>query len=100
VPKRNSTDSTTPDSFRASLFVTPVLLQPFEKGACAVADPSDLQRNYKEFLDLLPLTLALAGLPRSDSGKYYTEDQIESRVFTLRHAYKAARSVARDCIQK
>ncbi len=63
-------------------------------------DPSDMQRNYKEFLDLLPLTLALAGLPRSESGKYYTEDQIESRLFTVKHAYKAARSVARECIQK
>ena len=63
-------------------------------------DPNDIQKNYKEFLDLLPLTLALAGLPRSDSGKYYTEEQIESRVFTLRHAYKAARSMARDSIQR
>jgi hypothetical protein len=63
-------------------------------------DPNDIQRNYKEFLDLLPLTLALAGLPQSDSGKYYTEEQIESRVFTIRHAYKAARSVARECIQR
>ena len=65
-----------------------------------MADPNDIQRNYKEFLDLLPLTLALAGLPHSDSGKYYTEEQIEARVFTVRYAYRAARSVARDCIQK
>ena len=63
-------------------------------------EPNDLQRNYKEFLDLLPLTLALAGLPTSDSGKYYTEEQIEARSFTIRHAYKAARSVARECIQR
>lgn len=63
-------------------------------------EPNDLQRNYKEFLDLLPLTLALAGLPTSDAGKYYTEDQIEARSFTIRHAYKAARSVARECIQR
>jgi hypothetical protein len=80
--------------------VDPFRIRCFKKGARAVPDPSDLQRNYKEFLDLLPLTLALAGLPRSESGKYYTEEQIESRVFTLRHAYKAARSVARECIQK
>ena len=65
-----------------------------------MADPNDIQRNYKEFLDLLPLTLALAGLPRSDPGKYYTEEQIESRVFTIRNAYKAARGGARDCIQR
>jgi len=65
-----------------------------------VADPSDLQRNYREFLDLLPLTLALAGLPHSESGKYYTEEQIESRVFTVKYAYRAARSMTRECIQK
>lgn len=65
-----------------------------------MADPSDLQRNYKEFLDLLPLTLALAGLPRSDPGRYFTEEQIEARLFTFKHAYKAARSVARECIQR
>ena len=65
-----------------------------------MAEPNDLQRNYKEFLDLLPLTLALAGLPQSDTGKYYTEEQIEARAFTIRHAYKAARSVTRECVQR
>jgi hypothetical protein len=65
-----------------------------------VPDPNELQRNYREFLDLLPLTLALAGLPQSDIGKYFTEEQIEARSFTIKHAYKAARSVARECIQR
>lgn len=65
-----------------------------------MAEPNDQQRRYREFLDLLPLTLALAGLPPSETGRYYTEDQIESRAFTIRHAYKAARQAARDCIQK
>ena len=64
-----------------------------------MADPSELQRKYKEFLELLPLTLSLAGLPPSDHGRYFTAEQIESRLFTIKHAYKAARSVARDCIQ-
>ena len=64
-----------------------------------MADPNDVQRKYKEFLDLLPLTLALAGLPASDHGKYFTAEQIESRLFTLRHAWKAARQVTRECIQ-
>lgn len=63
-------------------------------------DPNDLQRNYKEFLDLLPLTLALAGLPTSEHGRYYTEEQIEARMFTIRHAYKAARSITRESIQR
>ena len=65
-----------------------------------MAEPNDIQKNYREFLDLLPLTLALAGLPQSDTGKYYTEEQIEARLFTIRHAYRAARSVTRECIQR
>ena len=64
-----------------------------------MADPNDLQRKYREFLDLMPLTLALAGLPPSDHGRYFTAEQIESRLFTIRHAWKAARQVTRECIQ-
>lgn len=62
-------------------------------------EPSDQQRKYKEFLDLLPLTLALAGLPHSEIGRYFTAEQIESRVFTLKHAYKCSRQMARESIQ-
>lgn len=61
---------------------------------------SDVQRRYKEFLDLLPLTLAIAGLPESERGRYYTEEQIETRLSSVRHAWRAARQVARECIQK
>lgn len=64
-----------------------------------MAEPSDVQRKYREFLDLMPLTLALAGLPLSDHGRYFTAEQIESRLFTIRHAWKAARQVTRECIQ-
>jgi len=64
-----------------------------------MAEPNDVQRKYREFLDLMPLTLALAGLPASDHGKYFTAEQIESRLFTIRHAWKAARQIARECIQ-
>jgi hypothetical protein len=71
-----------------------------EHGARIVAEASELQRAYREFLDLLPLTLALAGLPQSDQGRYFNEDQIEARLYTIRHAYKAARQVVRECIQK
>ena len=60
----------------------------------------DVKRRYREFLDLMPLTLALAGLPRSDSGRYYTEEQIESRAFTIRAAWRMARQTARECVQK
>lgn len=61
-------------------------------------DPSETQRRYKEFLDLLPLTLALAGLPDSEQGRYFTAEQIESRVFTIKHAYKSARQLAREAV--
>ena len=66
------------------------------------ADPSvaDQQRRYREFLDLMPLTIALAGLPHSDIGKYYTEEQMETRIFALRHAYKLARQFAKDQITR
>ena len=62
-------------------------------------DPSDQQRRYKEFLDLLPLTLSLAGLPPSEPGRYFTAEQIESRVFTIKHAYKCARTLARESVK-
>ena len=64
-----------------------------------MAENADQQRRYKEFLDLLPLTMALAGLPASEHGRYFSAEQIESRVFTVRHAYKSARQLARDCVQ-
>ena len=58
---------------------------------------SDLQQKYRQFLDLMPLTLALAGLPTSE-GRLFTEDQIEARSITIRHAYRVARSTAKECL--
>lgn len=65
-----------------------------------MSDVNEQQRRYKEFLDLLPLTLALAGLPTSEHGKYYNEEQIETRLFAVRHAYKAARGLVRELVAK
>jgi hypothetical protein len=61
---------------------------------------AEQQRRYREFLDLLPLTIALAGLPTSDVGKYFNEEQMEGRSFTVRHAYKMARSLAREVVSR
>jgi len=68
----------------------------------STADPNvaEQQRRYREFLDLLPLTITLAGLPTSDVGKYFTEEQVEGRGFTVRHAYKMARQLAREAINR
>ena len=60
--------------------------------------PEELAQNQKEFFALMPLTLALAGLSLSESGRYYTEEQIETRAFTIRNAYRVARRVFRECI--
>lgn len=68
----------------------------------STADPSvaDQQRRYREFLDLMPLMISIAGLPPSDIGKYYTEEQMETRIFALRHAYKMVRQFAREQISR
>lgn len=56
-----------------------------------------LQQKYRQFLDLMPLTLALAGLPTSEN-RLYSEDQIEARAITIRAAYRVARNTAKECL--
>ncbi len=51
------------------------------------------QQKAKEFMSLLPLTLALAGLRECEAGKIFTETQLEARATSLRTAYKAARQL-------
>ncbi|HWE40084.1 MAG TPA: hypothetical protein VG406_26265 [Isosphaeraceae bacterium] len=58
---------------------------------------TDLQQKYRQFLDLLPLTISLAGLPTSES-RLYNEEQIEARAITVRLAYKVARATAKECL--
>lgn len=55
--------------------------------------PDRQQQKVREFMSLLPLTLALAGLPESEPGRPLTEGQLESRATTLRTAYKFARQL-------
>ncbi len=66
-----------------------------------MADPttggSDLQQKYRQFLDLLPLTISLAGLPPSE-GRLFSEEQIEGRAITVRAAYRVARNTAKECL--
>ena len=54
------------------------------------------QQQAKEFMSLLPLTLAIAGLPESEPGKHFTDSQLEARSTTIRAAYKIARQVIMD----
>lgn len=59
--------------------------------------PSDLQQKYRQFLDLLPLTISLSGLPTSEN-RLFSEEQIEARAMTVKAAYRVARNLAKDCL--
>jgi hypothetical protein len=54
------------------------------------------QQKVREFMNLLPLTLELAGLPRAEPGRYYNEGQIDARSTTIKTAYKVARQLLLD----
>ena len=51
------------------------------------------QQKVREFMSLLPLTLAIAGLPDAEPGKHFSEGQMEVRATQIRVAYKMARQV-------
>jgi hypothetical protein len=57
------------------------------------------QQKVTEFMRLLPLTVAIAGLPDSDPGKYFNEGQMENRAIALRAAYKVARQLILEIIK-
>ncbi len=58
------------------------------------------QQRVTEFLRLLPLTLEIAGLPKSEPGRHFNEGQMEVRVNTLRAAYRLARQLLIDIASK
>lgn len=58
--------------------------------------PDRQQQKVNEFMKLLPLTLAVAGLPNSAPGQYFTEGQLEARSTTIKAAYKIARQIILD----
>jgi hypothetical protein len=63
-------------------------------------EPADRQQQkVREFMSLLPLTLAVAGLPDSDPSRHYNEGQMEARATTLRSAYKIARQIIMDIVK-
>ena len=58
------------------------------------------QQKIGEFLRLLPLTVEIAGLPHSEPGRHFNEGQMETRVNTLRVAYKLARQLIVEVASK
>ena len=65
----------------------------------STADDDALKRRYREFLDLLPFTVAIAGLPPSEGNFNFSNDQMEVRAQTLKNAFKIARIAVREAIQ-
>ena len=64
-----------------------------------MAEVTDVQQRQRQFMDLLPLTIALAGLPPSDHGRAFTEDQLESRAMTVKKAFQKARQILGACAE-
>jgi hypothetical protein len=54
------------------------------------------QQKVSEFLRLLPLTVAVAGLAEVPAGHHLTESQMDARATTIRTAYKIARQIILD----
>jgi hypothetical protein len=54
------------------------------------------QQKVQEFMRLLPLTLAVAGLPDAEAGRHFNEGQMDARSTTIRSAYKVARQIILD----
>lgn len=58
------------------------------------ASSADRQRQkINEFMQLLPLTLAVAGLPQTEPGRFLNEGQMDVRATNIRNAYKIARQL-------
>ncbi|MGL6075973.1 MAG: hypothetical protein ACRC8S_17590 [Fimbriiglobus sp.] len=52
--------------------------------------------RMKEFMQLLPLTTEIAGLPPCHPDRMFTTDQMEARLTAIRMAYKLSRNFLRD----
>ncbi len=65
----------------------------------ASADDDATKRRYREFLDLMPLTEAIAGLPVNNSSRSLTHEQMEARAQTLANAFKLAKQTVREAVK-
>ncbi len=58
---------------------------------------TDPSKEYRRFVELLPLTLAIAGLPPAEPGRSFNDDQLEGRAMVIKRAYKKALQLVREC---
>lgn len=57
------------------------------------------QQKYREFMTLLPLTIAIAGLGECEAGKHFSDGQMEARGTTIKQAYKVARQLIQEVVR-
>ncbi|CAN5270248.1 hypothetical protein BH10PLA2_BH10PLA2_17350 [soil metagenome] len=57
------------------------------------------EQKAREFISLLPLTLAVAGLPQTNPGTYLNEGQMDARATAIRAAYKISRQIIGDVVK-
>jgi hypothetical protein len=60
------------------------------------ATPDVKQQRAKEFMQLLPLTTEIAGLPPGSGDRLLTAEIMDLRANNLRTAYKLARQLIKD----
>ena len=68
-------------------------------GAESADAQKELKRKYTEFISLLPLTEAIAGLPDAPVGQYFNDGQMENRATAIRSAYKIARELIHEILK-
>ncbi len=61
-------------------------------------DEETMKRRYREFLDLMPLTTIIAGLPPSDGTFSFNADQMEVRTHTVLTAFRLAKTLVREVL--
>lgn len=69
------------------------LTHPEEAPMSTDAGADRQQARMREFMSLLPLTLELAGLPKSELGRNFNEGQLEVRIATIRNAFRLAKQL-------
>jgi hypothetical protein len=62
-------------------------------------DEEAVKRRYREFIDLLPLTIEIAGLPENQGPRSLTSEQMEARAQVLGNAFRLARQTVREAIR-
>ncbi len=60
------------------------------------ATPDVKQARMKEFMQLLPLIIEIAGLPPSAPDRLFSMDQMEARLLSIKSAYKLARNFIKE----